>query len=165
MIRKSFRIGLKLGLLAAAAAVVVKVVQSRQVPAVVPRPAPAGSKPSWPPVQPESAPAPAPAAQPEPTPEATPEAAVDPVAEVDPPPRTRVRPLKAVRNTTPDAVGGGRWVEPNGDVCPSTHPIKAKLSSKIYHLVGGRSYDRTNPDRCYANTTDAEADGLRAAKR
>ena len=57
------------------------------------------------------------------------------------------------------------WVEPTGSVCPTTHPVKAKLTSKIFHVPGGLSYDRTNPDRCYVDTTAAEADGLRPAKR
>ena len=57
------------------------------------------------------------------------------------------------------------WVEPSGDGCPTTHPVKAKLSSKIFHVPGSASYDRTNPDRCYVDAAAAEADGLRPAKR
>jgi hypothetical protein len=57
------------------------------------------------------------------------------------------------------------WVEPNGAVCPTSHPVKAKLSSKIFHLPGSASYDRTHPDRCYVDADAAEADGLRPAKR
>ncbi len=57
------------------------------------------------------------------------------------------------------------WVEPTGGVCPTSHPIKAKLSSKIFHLPGTASYERTNADRCYAEASQAEADGLRPAKR
>jgi hypothetical protein len=57
------------------------------------------------------------------------------------------------------------WVEPNEGVCPNTHPIKAKLTSGIFHLPGMFAYDRTKPDRCYARATDAEADGLHRAKR
>jgi len=59
----------------------------------------------------------------------------------------------------------GAWVEPTGGVCPSTHPVKAKLASKIYHLPGMANYERTNPDRCYVDAGAAEADGLRPAKR
>jgi hypothetical protein len=63
------------------------------------------------------------------------------------------------------AEAGAAWLEPvNGD-CPSGHPVKAKMSSGIYHLPGGLSYDRTHPDRCYRDATAAEADGLRPAKR
>lgn len=57
------------------------------------------------------------------------------------------------------------WVEPSGDTCPGSHPIKAKLSSKIFHLPGMFAYDRTNPDRCYRDEDAAAADGLRRAKR
>jgi hypothetical protein len=57
------------------------------------------------------------------------------------------------------------WVEPNDGICPPSHPVKAKLSSKIFHVEGGANYARTNPDRCYRDTAAAEADGLRPAKR
>jgi hypothetical protein len=58
------------------------------------------------------------------------------------------------------------WVDPqaNGS-CPPTHPVKAKLSSKIFHVPGGLAYDRTTPDRCYRDADAAESDGFRAAKR
>lgn len=62
-------------------------------------------------------------------------------------------------------VVGAAWVEPNGDACPATHPVKAKLSSKIFHVPGGQSYDRTRPDRCYRDPAAAEGDGLRQAAR
>src|SRR5262245_27677078 len=57
------------------------------------------------------------------------------------------------------------WVEPDGDACPATHPVKAKLASGIYHEPGGQMYDRTTPDRCYRDADTAAADGLRASKR
>ena len=56
-------------------------------------------------------------------------------------------------------------MEPDGDVCPTSHPVKAKLSSKIFHLPGMLNYDRTKPDRCYVNGPAAKADGLRESKR
>lgn len=56
-------------------------------------------------------------------------------------------------------------VDPVDDACPSGYPIKANSTSKIFHVPGGSSYDRTVPDRCYANETDAEADGYRKAQR
>jgi hypothetical protein len=56
-----------------------------------------------------------------------------------------------------------RWVPPVDGACPDGYPIKAS-SSRIYHVPGGRSYARTVPERCYASTADAEADGYRAAK-
>jgi hypothetical protein len=57
------------------------------------------------------------------------------------------------------------WVEPLEGTCPPSHPVKAKRSSKIFHLPGMFAYDRTNPDRCYANEEAAEGDGFRKAKR
>jgi hypothetical protein len=55
--------------------------------------------------------------------------------------------------------------EPNADgTCPASHPIKAKLGSGIYHVPGGANYERTKPDRCYADETAAVADGLRRSK-
>ncbi|MGI8792904.1 MAG: hypothetical protein ACR2H3_06995 [Acidimicrobiales bacterium] len=68
------------------------------------------------------------------------------------------------KKTAKSATGRG-WVEPVGDTCPTSHPLKAKLSSKIFHRPGMLNYDRTNPDRCYADDAAAESDGLRAAKR
>ena len=60
---------------------------------------------------------------------------------------------------------GRSWVPPNDDgTCPPTHPIKAKESSGIYHVPGGANYERTKPDRCYADEAAAEADGMRRAK-
>jgi hypothetical protein len=63
------------------------------------------------------------------------------------------------------AEAGAAWLEAVNGECPSTHPVKAKMTSGIYHLPGGLSYDRTNPDRCYRDAASAEADGLRPAKR
>jgi hypothetical protein len=63
------------------------------------------------------------------------------------------------------AEAGAAWLEPVDGECPSTHPVKAKMSSGIYHLPGMVAYSRTHPDRCYRDATAAEADGLRRAKR
>jgi hypothetical protein len=58
------------------------------------------------------------------------------------------------------------WVQPGADgTCPATHPVKAKEASRIFHVPGGGSYERTVPDRCYRDAVAAEADGFRAAKR
>jgi hypothetical protein len=65
----------------------------------------------------------------------------------------------------PSAARVEPWVGPVGDACPASHPVKAKLTSRIFHVPGGSSYDRTIPDRCYADPATAEADGFRAAKR
>jgi hypothetical protein len=62
----------------------------------------------------------------------------------------------------PDEVA---WTSPSEDgSAPRTHPIKAKDASGIFHVPGGRFYDRTKPDRCYATTAAAEADGYRQSK-
>ena len=59
----------------------------------------------------------------------------------------------------------GAWVTADGDgTAPETHPVKAKDSSGIFHLPGGRFYDRTKPDRCYPTAAAAEADGYRQSK-
>ena len=58
------------------------------------------------------------------------------------------------------------WVEAaEGGACPAHHPVKAKLSSGIFHLPGGANYTRTHADRCYRSADAAEADGLRPSKR
>lgn len=57
------------------------------------------------------------------------------------------------------------WVEPVDDEAPASHPVKAKLSSMLYHLPGMAAYKRTRPDRCYADAEAAEADGFTRAKR
>ena len=81
-----------------------------------------------------------------------------------PQPRTPSRDVEAA--VAPTAAGNGApWVEPTGEACPASHPIKAKLSSRIFHVPGGQSYARTVPDRCYVDRAAAEAGGFRAAKR
>ena len=56
------------------------------------------------------------------------------------------------------------WVPPLDGSCPPGYPIKANEDSGIYHVPGGRFYDRTKPERCYATSAQAERDGYRAAK-
>jgi hypothetical protein len=74
-------------------------------------------------------------------------------------------PVEDPPGVAPAAAGSG-WVAPDeGGTCPVGHPVKAKLSSKIYHLPGMSAYARTNPDRCYASPERAEADGFTRAKR
>jgi hypothetical protein len=68
-----------------------------------------------------------------------------------------VAPVSAPASAAP-------WVEPEDGTCPASHPVKANMTSGIFHVPGGGSYDRTNPDRCYADEASAESDGLRAAK-
>jgi hypothetical protein len=42
--------------------------------------------------------------------------------------------------------------------------VKLNLQSGIFHVPGGRFYDRTVPGRCYTSAEAAEADGYRRAK-
>ena len=61
--------------------------------------------------------------------------------------------------------GAPSWVPANADgSAPDTHPVKAKTSSGIFHLPGGRFYDRTKADRCYPTAAAAEMDGYRQSK-
>ena len=66
----------------------------------------------------------------------------------------------------PPAGAGRAWVAPlDGGACPSSHPVKAKLRSRVFHLPGMAAYGRTGADRCYATPEAAEADGFRCASR
>jgi hypothetical protein len=56
------------------------------------------------------------------------------------------------------------WVLPIDGACPDGYPVKANDGSKIFHVPGGRSYDRTIPERCYSTPEGALVDGYRAAK-
>lgn len=96
--------------------------------------------------------APAPAAAPEWPPMPAPTAVTEPAGE----------PL--IQETAESAATERRWVEPVDGTCPDGYPIKANDNSGIYHVPGGRFYDRTVPERCYADIAAAEADGYRAAK-
>lgn len=63
----------------------------------------------------------------------------------------------------PTPAEGSAWREPVDGGCPPGFPVKVSQSG-IVHVAGGRSYDRTTPERCYATVADAEADGYRRAK-
>jgi hypothetical protein len=57
------------------------------------------------------------------------------------------------------------WLPANEDgSTPAGHPVKVKESSGIFHVPGGRFYDRTKPDRCYPTAAAAEDDGYRRSK-
>jgi hypothetical protein len=56
------------------------------------------------------------------------------------------------------------WVAPVDGNCPDGYPIKANDNSHIFHVPGGRFYDRTVAERCYATTEAAVRDGYRQAK-
>lgn len=173
VIRRSFRIGIRVGLLAGVAFALYKLAQARRVTEPVPTSAPLRPDP-WPPVtapEPEPAvaavvetppppapppPAPAPAPAPAPVEEAVKKAAgaVKKAAK---------KPAKKAAKKK--AAGTRAWVAPQGAVCPLSHPIKAKVASHIYHLPGMLAYSRTKPDRCYASETAAKRDGFNPAKR
>ncbi len=96
------------------------------------------------------------AVRPAPKPEVTGVASWEPLVTKETPVRTS-GPVQFV-STDP-------WVEPIDGACPASHPIKGNDGSRIFHIPGGSSYDRTIPERCYARPEDAEADGYRQAKR
>ncbi|MGD9703230.1 MAG: hypothetical protein AB7Q42_10845 [Acidimicrobiia bacterium] len=70
-------------------------------------------------------------------------------------------PPAAVAVATPDGVN---WVAPVDGACPVGFPVKANDNSGIFHVPGGRFYERTVAERCYATPQAAEADGYRQAK-
>jgi hypothetical protein len=128
VIRRTLRIGLLLGLLAAIALALSKVLEGQRRAA----PAPLRTPERWPRLESDPATAAAPAA-------------------------------RAVPD--PSAPTSTAWVEPVEGACPTSHPVKAKLTSMIFHLPGMANYERTKPDRCYLDARTAEADGLRPSKR
>lgn len=79
-------------------------------------------------------------------------------------PKAKKEP-KAKKVATKKKAPPAPWVEPVDGGCPGSHPIKGKLTSKIFHVPGGFNYPRTIPDRCYLDAPAAEADGLRPSKR
>jgi hypothetical protein len=78
------------------------------------------------------------------------------------PPRT-VEPVPTAEPLTVAAAAA--WVAAlRGGTMPEGYPVKVKAASGIYHVPGGRFYDRTIPDRWYATAEAAEADGYRRSK-
>lgn len=54
---------------------------------------------------------------------------------------------------------------PIGNDCPPGFPIKGNQGDEwIYHVPGGRSYSRTEPEQCFATEADARSAGYRAAQ-
>jgi hypothetical protein len=84
---------------------------------------------------------------------------VQPVAA--PPPAPAPAPSPA---PTPAPAARAKWMAPVDGVAPEGYPVKVNVKSGIYHVPGGRFYDRGAADRCYASAEDAEADGYRRAK-
>jgi hypothetical protein len=77
----------------------------------------------------------------------------------DPKPATPAAPQAFAASAT-----AAVWVEPVDGACPDGFPIKANDNSGIYHVPGGRFYERTRPERCYPTAEAAEADGYRRSK-
>ncbi|HEV8624451.1 MAG TPA: hypothetical protein VG034_08330 [Acidimicrobiia bacterium] len=163
---------LRLGLLAGIGVGVLRVVRGRKAPdpwadSWVSTGPPGGTRPSPAPV----------AAAPKPAPAATTTAAAPPPAEADKSDAGKSAPSRAAKQTrkgparksptgkAEDPPGERLWVPANDGVCPPTHPVKAKLSSKIFHTPTGRNYKSTKADRCYPDESSAQADGLRPAQR
>ncbi|HVV36525.1 MAG TPA: hypothetical protein VHC63_07960 [Acidimicrobiales bacterium] len=116
MFRRLLRFTVRVGLLAAAVALVVKLLEDKPAPEVIaapPRPEPPRPEPPRP-----------------------------------VPPRVEVS-----------------WVEPHGTVCPPSHPIKAKLGSKVFRKPESPGYDTSKPDRCYASEAEAARAGFHEARR
>ena len=173
VIRRSFRIGLTLGLLGGLAFALVKMLGARPEHDAA---SSAERDEPWPRVttDPTTGAAadvllvPDPAA-PSPVASVVDEAVIEPALDPVQPAPVKKAPAKkalaAKKATAKRAAPVQAWVDPDGGVCPTSHPVKAKLTSKIFHLPGMLNYERTKPDRCYLDAAKAEADGLRAAKR
>ena len=170
---RPFRLGLWLGLAAGAAWFVQRFQRSRQELAAV-------DASGWSVVEPvPETPTPRLAAEPIPDvpvvpvvepevvevgdlPQPSAEPPIEPVA--DETVKKAAKKKAAAKKAAPVALAP--WVAPDpGGICPTSHPVKAKLASKLFHLPGMFAYTRTNPDRCYLDESAAEADGLRKAKR
>lgn len=85
---------------------------------------------------------------------AAPEA--EPAAEVTPAPEAES--AEGITVPTGAVAGDG------GQDCVEGYPIKGNASSKIYHVAGQSSYERTIPELCFATEEDAIAAGYRASK-
>jgi hypothetical protein len=149
VIRRSFRIGLWLGLLTGIGVAIAKIFRPRpEQSAVIDLGRPTSATPhEWPPLE---------------TPAST--GAVTPEPALEPQRVEQAAKKPADKKSAPKKTLDP-WVDPDGNVCPETHPVKGKLSSKIFQVPGNFAYGRTNPDRCYESAEAAAADGMRPAKR
>lgn len=67
-----------------------------------------------------------------------------------------------VTDDAPAGLDAGNWVKGDGTPnCPERFPIKGNANSRIYHLPGESSYERTVPELCFATEEDAAAAGYR----
>lgn len=118
----------------------------------------AATAPEWPPLEPPSS-APTTDSVAAAVPSAGPPPAATAAGYGEPPVDGGSAPTKGSTSSTSPT-----WVEPVDGACPPGYPIKANDNSGIFHVPGGRFYERTVPERCYADAHDAEADGYRRAK-
>jgi hypothetical protein len=75
----------------------------------------------------------------------------------------RPQPARSPGETAGESVAP-KWAAPVDGDAPEGFPIKANDGSRIFHVPGGRFYQRTTAHRCYATADDALADGYRPAK-
>ncbi len=156
---------LRLGLLAGVGVGVLKVVRGRKGPdpwadSWVSTGPPGGTRPSPAPVAAEPKPAQAAKADAGKSSAANAESGKAAPSRAAKP--TRTGPArKSPTGKAEDPPGERLWVPANDGVCPQSHPVKAKLSSKIFHTPSSRNYSRTKADRCYPDESSAQADGLR----
>jgi hypothetical protein len=136
MTRPWLRKAVLIGVVCAVAIAIVRAVRGGPVPAFEPA---GGAGAPWPTLRPEPAP--------------------DWIGPTAAPADAAAQPLSEPLSEEP------AWLEATGGPPPAAYPVKAKLGSGIYHLPGMINYDRTKPDRYYRSAADAEADGLRVAKR
>jgi hypothetical protein len=156
---------LRLGLLAGVGVGVLKAVRGRKGPdpwadSWVSTGPPGGTRPSPAPVAATPKPAQAEEGDAGKSPAAKPESGKPAPSRAAKP--TRTGPArKSPTGKAEDPPGERLWVPANDGVCPQSHPVKAKLASKIFHTPSSRNYGRTKADRCYPDETSAQADGLR----
>lgn len=185
VIRRGFRLGVLAGVLMAVAAMASRLLRGKQ-PLLAGGPPP--PPPVWPPLtDPVAAPVAVPdvvtapvvtlhleavaaiAPEPEPLGDPVPAPAVEAVADaISAPVKQKKKPGTKKPATKKKPVAPKAlppWVDPVEGTCPPTHPVKAKLASRLYHEPGMFAYDRTRPDRCYLDGATAEADDFTRAKR
>jgi hypothetical protein len=166
----SLRRLLRLGLLAGVGVGILKAVRGRKASdpwadSWVSTGAPGATRPSPAPVAAAPKP-PAPADMASADLATPPPASPQPPAPARTPKPSRTGPArKSPTGKAEEPPGERLWVAANDGVCPQSHPVKAKLASKIFHTPGARNYSRTKADRCYPDEASAQADGLRPALR
>lgn len=85
-----------------------------------------------------------------------------------------VSPLPAAAQADPTIeLSPGAVLPLDLNTCPAEYPVKGNRAGRqasrptdpIYHVPGGRYYDATDPEECFATAADAEAAGYRAPLR